>query len=117
MQLDISNTSKYVVLAGTGNDLKRYVINGDKLKAMFVDFERIPYIGLIECFECYVKNPETGEGGWEIEYIEGVKEKIATLYPHFDCFITQGYPLGEMGAEEFYSLNHKDDYELVELAQ
>ena len=39
-------------------------------------------------FEIYVKNPETGEEGWEIKLVWSTEEKIVT-YPHFDCVITR----------------------------
>lgn len=115
MQIDISNTSQYLALAGKGNNLHRYLVSGKELKLMFAHFERIPYIGKIECFEIYTKNPDTGEGGWGIQYVEGVKEKIKEHYPHFDCFITKGYPTGDNDAVKFHACYGKDDYELADL--
>lgn len=114
MQIDINNTSQYLALAGEGNKLHRYVVSGKELKHLFAQFERIPYIGKIECFEIYTKNPETGEAGWDIQYVEGVKEKIKEHYPHFDCFITKGYPLGGSEAVKFHACYGKDDYELAD---
>jgi len=114
MQIEISEYNKHLVLAGNGNSLRRYVVKGDELKTMFATFERIPYIGRIECFECYVKNPETGEGGWDIVWIEGVEEKIKAHYPHFDCFITKGYPVAGNEVVEFHSVYAKDDYKMAE---
>lgn len=114
MQINISEYRKYLVLAGEGNNLKRYVVTGDKIAGMFAQFERVPYIGEIECFECYTKNPDTGEGGWDIVFVEGVKEKIARHFPNFDCFITKGYPAGSNDVVEFYTCE-QDDYELAEV--
>jgi glycerate kinase len=43
--------------------------------------------------ECYFKNPDTGEEGWDIQFItmkgkskRDIAEKIKKL-PNFDCFI------------------------------
>ena len=114
MQTELNEFSEYLVIAGTGNNLNRYKVKGNQLHEVYSRFERVCYIGKIECFECYTKNPETGEGGWDIHYIEGVKEKIQWYYPHFDCIITQGYPQEEGRHIEFYKLE-REDYELAEL--
>jgi len=114
MQIELNEFSNFIVLAGNGNNLKRYKVSGKELTSVFTKFERVCYIGKIECFECYTKNPETNEGGWDIVYIEGVKEKIKKYYPHFDCFITTGYPHSSVEAIEFLQLEH-DNYELSEL--
>lgn len=113
MQINLSKYSTYIVVAGSGNDLKRHVVEGDKIAEMFSTFERVVYIGEIECFECYTKNPETGEGGWDIVYIEGVKEKIARHYPNFDCFITKGSPVAGNEVVQFYKLE-RNDYDMAE---
>ena len=113
MQVEISEYSDYIVKAGNGNDLKRYKVSGKELPEVFSKFKRVCYIGKVECFECYLKNPETGEGGWDIQYIRGVKEKIKRYYPNFDCFITQDTPPSSVEVIEFLQLEH-DDYELAE---
>ena len=115
MQVDLSEYSEYMVIAGDGNNLHRYRVKGDKIKEVFGRFERVCYIGKIQCFESYTKNPETGEGGWDIVYIEGVKEKIARYYPNFDCFITQDTP-SDGDFVEFLQLEH-EDYELKSLEE
>lgn len=114
MQIEISQHQEYLVIAGNGNALNRYKVKGNEIKDVYARFERVVYIGSIGCFETYVKNPETSETGWDIVYIEGVKEKIAEYYPHFDCFITKGYPCSNNNkVVEFYNLE-RDDYELKE---
>jgi len=116
MQIEISEFNHYLVLAGNGNDLKRYKVKGDELKDVFNKFDRVPYVGTIECFECYVCNPETGETGWDIVFIEGVKEKIQKYYPNFDCFITKDYPHSDVGMVEFYNTYRSDDdYKFAEI--
>lgn len=42
----------------------------------------------IKAFEIYVKNPETGELGWDIVFVWST-EKLIVTYPHFDCIITR----------------------------
>ena len=41
--------------------------------------------------ECYTKNPETGDGGWDIVWIRSTR-KLIQKFPDFDCVITSGYP-------------------------
>ena len=112
MQIEISECYDYIIKGcfNNQNQLKRYIVSG---KQLFSAFDRITYIGKIECFECYVCNPETGETGWDIVYIRGVKEKIEKYYPNFDCFITKGTPPSSVEVVEFFKLEH-DDYELAE---
>ena len=88
----ISEYNSYLVLAGKGNGLQRYEVTGDKLAEVFQKFERVARIDVIECFEVYTCNPETGEGGWDIHWVRGVRDRIQKYYPNFDCIITQGYP-------------------------
>jgi hypothetical protein len=113
MQVELNEFGEYVVIAGNGNKLNRYKVKGDKIGAIYAKFERVCYIGKIQCFECYTKNPETGEGGWDIVYIEGVKEKIKAYYPDFDTFITQDSP-SDGDIKEFLKLEH-NDYDMAEL--
>jgi hypothetical protein len=44
--------------------------------------------------EIYTKNPETGEDGWDIEFVDvhasskkEMKQILTTEHPHFDCII------------------------------
>ena len=117
MQLELSEYNEYLIIGGTGNDLARYEVNHTQLIEAIKKFDRVPYIGKIECFECYVCNPETGESGWNIEWIRGIKEKIERYYPNFDCLITKDYPSKGIEAINFlhtYGVN--DDYELKEIS-
>jgi hypothetical protein len=44
-------------------------------------------------YEIYTKHPETGEGGWTIEFIEAPDRETVATYPLFDCVITvNDYP-------------------------
>jgi len=112
MQIDISPYNMFLILAGEANTLARYIVSGNQLKEAFSQFSRIPYVGVLEGFECYTKNPDTGEGGWDIVWIEGVKEKIEQLYPNFDCFITKDYPSGGNDVVKFYATYGDDDFEM-----
>lgn len=112
MQVEISEYRKYIVLAGNGNKINRYKVPGNLIKTIMATFERVVYVGLLEGFECYTKNPETGEGGWDIVWIEGVKEKIQRYYPNFDCFITQDYPRAGQKLIQFDKLE-REDYEML----
>lgn len=114
MQTNIDKYRKYLIVAGNGNSLNRYVVSGEEVKQIFNKFERVCYIGLMQCFECYTKCPETGQTGWNIIFIEGVKEKIEKLYPDFDCFITEGYPTKGKEYIEYYHYDN-DDYTLSQL--
>ncbi len=38
-------------------------------------------------YEVYLCNPETGEWGWDIEYISAPNAKALQTMPHFDCVI------------------------------
>ena len=38
-------------------------------------------------YEIYTVNPETGERGWDIEFIIALDREDAATYPHFDCVI------------------------------
>jgi len=40
--------------------------------------------------EVYLKNPLTGESGWDIQYVLSRKEDIQTL-PNLDTVISRGY--------------------------
>ena len=116
MQLELSEYNEYLIIGGTGNDLARYEVNHTQLIEAIKKFDRVPYIGKIECFECYVCNSETGESGCDIEWIRGVKEKIERYYPSFDCFITKDYPNNLEDMKNFLNAyNIDDDYELKEI--
>jgi len=52
--------------------------------------------------EIYTKNPETGEGGWDIEFIIAMDRKDAETYPNFDEFILIE---GRFGDNWFAALN------------
>ena len=38
-------------------------------------------------YEVYLCNPETGQGGWDIEFISAPNAKALETMPHFDCVI------------------------------
>lgn len=38
-------------------------------------------------YEVYLCNPETGESGWDIEFISAPNAKALQTMPHFDCVI------------------------------
>ena len=40
----------------------------------------------IKIFEIYTKNPDTGETGWDIEFVRSTPLKVQT-FPNFDCII------------------------------
>lgn len=84
MQVELNKHSEYLMIAGNGNSLNRYKVKGSEIKEVYTRFERVVYIGKVECFETYVKNPETGEEGWDIVYIEGVREKIELHHHSID---------------------------------
>lgn len=107
---NINEYCTYLVIAGD-NVLHRYKVKGDKLRELFIKHKRVVYIGLVQGFECYVKNPETGQCGWDIVWIEGVKEAIQRHYPHFDSFITQDYPRSGQELIKFNKLE-RDDYKM-----
>lgn len=111
MQTNISEHSNHIVIAGEGNNLNRYKVSGDKIAEIFAKFSRVVYIGLLEGFEIYVKNPQTGGKGWDIVWVEGVRECIEKHYPHFDTIITKDYPSGNE-LVKFYNIEH-EDYPLV----
>jgi hypothetical protein len=111
MQLEISEYNSYIVIAGNGNKLNRYKVTGNLIKNMMMEFERVVYIGLLMGFEIYTKDPETGTTGWDIHWVEGVKEKIQALYPNFDTFITQDYPSSGQTLVKFDKIE-KDDYQM-----
>ncbi len=45
-------------------------------------------ISIMHTYEIYTKNPETGEGGWDIKLVRSIDELIKK-YPNFDCIITK----------------------------
>lgn len=53
MQIELNTHSEYVVVAGNGNLLNRYKVKGSEIKEVYTHFERVVYIGKIECFETY----------------------------------------------------------------
>jgi hypothetical protein len=50
MQVNLNDSSRYIVIAGEGNNLNRYKIQGSKVQEMFRKFERVVYIGLLQGF-------------------------------------------------------------------
>ena len=38
-------------------------------------------------YEIYTKNPETGEKGWDIKWVNASEDRIRS-FPNFDCVIT-----------------------------
>ena len=38
-------------------------------------------------YEVYLCNPETGQAGWDIEFISAPTAKALETMPHFDCII------------------------------
>ena len=113
MFTEISEFSEYIVVAGNGNDLARYIVKGDKIKELYNKFDRVVYIGKLEGFEIYTCNPETGETGWNIEWVVCVKEALK-FYPNFDCIITRDYPTKDIDLVKFYQIE-REDYPLREL--
>ena len=89
MKLPISEFQDYLILADKGQGMKCYKTNLKGMQSLFIDGARIVEMGLIQTFEIYTKCPETGTTGWDIHYVEGVKEYIERYYPNFDCFLTQ----------------------------
>ena len=52
-------------------------------------------------YEIYTKNPITGEGGWDIKFVEAESREQVKSFPHFDDIITvndylSGAPLWNM---------------------
>jgi len=41
----------------------------------------------MNAYEIYVRNPLTGERGWDIKFVWSNRAMIES-YPHFDCVIT-----------------------------
>jgi len=63
-------------------------------------------------FEVYMKNPETGEEGWEIEFInvfasdlQEAKHKLEELVPDFDVIIlfNHSVPMSDDDKDLFYN--------------
>ena len=65
-------------------------VSGADLGQFMVD-HKVFMVELIECWECYTKNPETGDGGWDIVWIKSTRN-LLKKFPDFDCIITSGYP-------------------------
>lgn len=42
---------------------------------------------MLKAYEIYVKNPDTGERGWDIRLVWSTPDMIES-YPDFDCVIT-----------------------------
>lgn len=42
-------------------------------------------------YEVYLCNEETGEGGWDIEFISAPNAEALRTMPHFDCIILRQY--------------------------
>ena len=38
-------------------------------------------------YEIYTVNPETGEAGWDIEFVIALSQKDVATFPYFDCVI------------------------------
>lgn len=45
-------------------------------------------IASIHTYEIYTRNPETGEGGWQIEHVRST-DYLIRQFPLFDCIITK----------------------------
>ncbi len=39
-------------------------------------------------YEIYIKNPHTGEGGWEIKWVQAESKEQVSKFPLFDCVIS-----------------------------
>lgn len=115
MYINISDYQEYLVLASKApnNTLKRYVIKGDVLLSELSKFGRVCFVGQLQGFEIYTKNPDTGESGWEIEWVYGVREMIESYYPNFDCFITQD--LSKQTKPFYHTGRPSNDYQLGDL--
>ena len=41
MQVKLDSASQYIVIAGEGNNLHRYKVQGDKIKEMYLFFQKM----------------------------------------------------------------------------
>ena len=73
-----------------GNQSDGQTVSGADLGQFMVD-HKVFMVELIECWECYTKNPETGAGGFDIVWIKSTRNLLKE-FPNFDCIITSGYP-------------------------
>ena len=85
-----SGYSYFVSFHTNGNERDGQTVSGADLGQFMAD-HRVFMVELIECWECYTKNPETGDGGWDIVWIKSTRE-LVKKFPDFDCIITSGYP-------------------------
>ena len=72
-----SGYSYFVSFHTNGNEREGQIVSGADLGQFMVD-HKVFMVEIIECWECYTKNPETGE--------------LIQKFPDFDCVITSGYP-------------------------
>lgn len=90
MSLFISEYSVYLITsrksAAQMNAHVTEVITGDKIHTSLNPLTI--YIELLNTYEIYTKNPETGERGWNIEFVTST-DRLIKSYPDFDCVITK----------------------------
>lgn len=103
--MHITSTKDYFVsyhtdwINGEGRERKGERVCGSVIGQFMADHQ-VFSIEPIQCWECYTKNPETGEGGWDIVWIESTRE-LVEQYPEFDCIITTDYPCNGLEPVEF----------------
>lgn len=85
----ISKFEEYLVTNRTKEDTNKFVSHiltsanmGSHISEATVD------ISLINTYEIYTKDPETGKGGWDIKNVRSTDELIKR-YPNFDAIITK----------------------------
>lgn len=57
---------------------------------------------MFNLYEIYTRHPETGEEGWEIEFIIAKDRDDASTYPFFDCVVLKE---GSFGACKLSAAN------------
>jgi len=84
--MDISRFNQYLVVDNNKNKYTSNICNGDKLHLTMS--ESSCYVDVINTYEIYTKNPETGETGWDIELVKST-DKLISFFPNFDVVITK----------------------------
>ena len=87
--MHISPYSEYAVTyrqIENPNSYQTSVCVGSELFKNFI--ERTMRVDTVHSYEIYTKNPETGEGGWDIMLVRST-DNLIEHFPHFDCIITK----------------------------
>ncbi len=82
----------YLVVNRTDGEISQAVCNGEEVQANIT--KDIFNISCVHTYEIYVKNPRTGESGWDIHYVKSTDDLIK-CYPEFDCIITKNDTAGK----------------------